>query len=192
MIQRLVGLALRLRAVIVVLTAALIGIGLLAYRHLDIEAYPNPVPPLVEVIVQPPGWSGEEVERYVTIPLEIALAGMPGLEHMRSQSLFELSDVKCYFGWGTNYQDARQEADPTHVVRLLAERQPLAARVLIGVLQGCRELAQREPVAAQPVGVDVHLELLGLAAEARDVDHAGRLPELALEDPVLCRLALAR
>ena len=109
MIQRLVGLALRLRAVIVVLTAALIGLGLLAYRNLDIEAYPNPVPPLVEVIVQPPGWSGEEVERYVTIPLEIALAGMPGLEHMRSQSLFELSDVKCYFGWGTNYQDARQE-----------------------------------------------------------------------------------
>ena len=46
MIQRLVGLALRLRAVIVVLTAALIGVGLLAYRHLDIEAYPNPVPPL--------------------------------------------------------------------------------------------------------------------------------------------------
>jgi cobalt-zinc-cadmium resistance protein CzcA len=109
MIQRLVGLALRLRAVIVVLTAALVGLGLLAYRHLDIEAYPNPVPPLVEVIVQPPGWSGEEVERYVTIPLEIALAGMPGLEHMRSQSLFELSDVKCYFGWGTNYQEARQE-----------------------------------------------------------------------------------
>src|SRR6516225_6897358 len=109
MIQRLVGLALRLQAVIVVLTAVLVGLGLLAYRHLDIESYPNPVPPLVEVIVQPPGWSGEEVERYVTIPLEIGLAGMPGLDHVRSQSLFGLSDVKCYFKWGIEYKDARQE-----------------------------------------------------------------------------------
>src|SRR6516165_79887 len=109
MIQRLVGLALRLQAVIVVLTAALIGLGLLAYQHLDIEAYPNPVPPLVEVIVQPPGWSAEEVKRYVTIPLETGLAGMPGLDHVRSQSLFGLADVKCYFRWGTRYEDARQE-----------------------------------------------------------------------------------
>src|SRR5262249_13377073 len=48
--------------------------------------------------------------RYVTIPLEIGLAGMPGLEHTRSQSLFGLSDVKCYFEWGTTYEKARQEA----------------------------------------------------------------------------------
>ena len=59
--------------------------------ELDIEAYPNPVPPLVEIITQPDGWSAEEVERYVTIPLEIGLAGMPGLDHVRSQSLFGLS-----------------------------------------------------------------------------------------------------
>src|SRR6516225_12300205 len=109
MIQRLVGLALRLQAVIVVLTAVLVGLGLLAYRHLDIESYPNPVPPLVEVIVQPPGWSAEEVERYVTIPLEIGLAGMPGLDHVRSQSLYGLGDVKCYFKWGIDYTAARQE-----------------------------------------------------------------------------------
>src|SRR5512137_1583423 len=87
----------------------LIGAGGAAYTHLDIEAYPNPVPPLVEVIAQPPGWSAEETERYVTIPLEIALAGMPGLDHIRSQSLFGLTDVKCYFKWGTYYWDARQE-----------------------------------------------------------------------------------
>ena len=76
---------------------------------LDIEAYPNPVPPMVEVITQPNGWSGEETERYITVPLEIGLAGMPGLTHRRSQSLFGLSDVKCYFDWSTKYDNARQE-----------------------------------------------------------------------------------
>src|SRR6185312_14798702 len=75
----------------------------------DVEAYPNPVPPMVEVITQPNGWSGEEVERYVTIPLEIGLSGMQGLQHIRTQSLFGLSDVKCYFDWNTKYGDARQE-----------------------------------------------------------------------------------
>ena len=50
-------------------------VGLVAYKELDIEAYPNPVPPLVEIITQPDGWSAEEVERYVTVPLEIGLAG---------------------------------------------------------------------------------------------------------------------
>jgi cobalt-zinc-cadmium resistance protein CzcA len=83
--------------------------GLAAYERLDIEAYPNPVPPLVEVITQPNGWSAEEVERYVTIPLEIGLFGMPGLDHVRSQSIFGLSDVKCYFKWGNEYKDVRQE-----------------------------------------------------------------------------------
>ena len=109
MIAKIVGIALRIPLLVLLVTAILIGVGLLAYRSLDIEAYPNPVPPLVEVITQPPGWSAEEVERYATVPLEIALAGMPGLTHMRSQSLFELSDIKCYFGWDTTYADARQE-----------------------------------------------------------------------------------
>jgi cobalt-zinc-cadmium resistance protein CzcA len=109
MIQRIVGLALRYRAVVAAVAVVLVVAGLLAFRQLPIEAYPNPVPPLVEVLAQPPGWSAEETERYVTIPLEIALAGMPGLDHIRSQSLFGLSDVKCYFRWGTEYKDARQE-----------------------------------------------------------------------------------
>src|SRR5205814_1316946 len=109
MIQRLVAFALKMPFVILATVIALIVGGLAAYKNLDIEAYPNPVPPLVEIITQPPGASGEEVERYVTIPLEVGLAGMPGLDHVRSQSLFSLSDVKCYFRWGTEYKDARQE-----------------------------------------------------------------------------------
>ncbi|MFI5298512.1 MAG: efflux RND transporter permease subunit [Polyangiales bacterium] len=109
MIQRLVAFALRMPLVIFFVVVAVIIGGGFAYQQLDIEAYPNPVPPLVEVIAQPNGSSGEEVERYVTVPLEIGLAGMPGLDHVRSQSLFGLSDVKCYFRWGTTYEKARQE-----------------------------------------------------------------------------------
>jgi cobalt-zinc-cadmium resistance protein CzcA len=109
MLRRLVSAALGAPAIVYLAVLGLLVAGLVAYRRLDIEAYPNPVPPLVEVITQPEGWSAEEVERQVTIPLEIGLAGMPGLDHVRSQSLFGLSDVKCYFGWGTSYQDARQE-----------------------------------------------------------------------------------
>src|SRR5215831_10418294 len=109
MIQRLVAFALRMPFVVLTTAIAIIIAGLISYRQLDIEAYPNPVPPLVEVITQPEGWSAEEVERYVTVPLEVALSGMPGLDHVRSQSLFGLADVKCYFRWGTNYEAARQE-----------------------------------------------------------------------------------
>jgi heavy metal efflux system protein len=109
MIQKLVAAALRMPFIVITVVVVVIIAGLGAYRALDIEAYPNPVPPLVEVITQPPGWSAEEVERYVTIPLEIGLSGMPGLDHIRSQSIFGLSDVKCYFRWGNDYKDVRQE-----------------------------------------------------------------------------------
>src|SRR6266852_5347493 len=109
MIERIVRFALGYPAVIAILALCLIGLGVIAFHRLDIEAYPNPVPPLVEVIAQPQGLSAEDVERYVTIPLEIGLAGMPGLDHIRSQSLFGLTDVKCYFKWGVQYKDARQE-----------------------------------------------------------------------------------
>ncbi|MEI9940172.1 MAG: CusA/CzcA family heavy metal efflux RND transporter [Pseudomonadota bacterium] len=109
MIARLVRFALDTRFLILVSAGLLVGGGLKAYQVLDIEAYPNPVPPLVEVITQPNGWSAEEVERSVTVPLEIALSGMVSLDHVRSQSLFGLSDVKCYFDWGIGYEQARQQ-----------------------------------------------------------------------------------
>jgi len=108
-IRRLVDLALNNPIIVLALAVILLLSGLAAFRRLPIEAYPNPVPPLVEVIAQPPGWSAEETERYVSIPLEIGLSGMSGLDHIRSQSLFGLTDVKCYFKWGTDYWAARQE-----------------------------------------------------------------------------------
>jgi cobalt-zinc-cadmium resistance protein CzcA len=109
MIQRIVANALRMPVVVFALGILLVVLGLFAYKELDIEAYPNPVAPMVELITQPEGWSAEETERYVTVPLEIGLAGMPGLDHVRSVSLFGLSDIKCYFNWSTEYRNARQE-----------------------------------------------------------------------------------
>jgi cobalt-zinc-cadmium resistance protein CzcA len=108
-IEKIVRASLRKPVLILLLAGAMIGVGLAAYHALNIEAYPNPVPPLVEVICQPQGLSAEEVERQITLPLETALAGMPGLDHIRSQSLFGLTDVKCYFNWDTKYDQARQE-----------------------------------------------------------------------------------
>ncbi|MDB4943749.1 MAG: Cobalt-zinc-cadmium resistance protein CzcA [Labilithrix sp.] len=109
MIEKLVAFAVRSPAVVILFALGLMGAGLWSYKELDIEAYPNPVPPLVEILAQPDGMSAEDVERYVTVPLEIGLAGMQGLEHTRSQSLFGLADVKCYFRWGVTYEAARQE-----------------------------------------------------------------------------------
>ena len=109
MIESIVARVLKIPGLILAAAVVLIAAGLFAYSHLNIEAYPNPVPPLVEVLAQPYGYSSEEVERFVTIPLEVTLSGMQGLEHMRSQSLFELADIKCYFDWDTHYVDARRE-----------------------------------------------------------------------------------
>ncbi|MHB8418291.1 MAG: efflux RND transporter permease subunit [Myxococcales bacterium] len=109
MIRKVVDWALRTPSLVLLFAAGAIAVGIWAFDTLDVEAYPLPTPPLVEVISQPIGWSAEEVERYVTVPTEVGLSGMPGLEHMRSQSIFGLSDVKCYFKWGTTYEAARQE-----------------------------------------------------------------------------------
>jgi heavy metal efflux system protein len=108
MIPRLVRFVLRMPAFVLILALGLLALGLYCYQQLDIEAYPNPVAPMIEIITQPTGWSAEEVERYVTIPLENGLNGMLDLDHIRSQSLFGLSDVKCYFTWNAEYHLAQQ------------------------------------------------------------------------------------
>src|SRR5215475_13071275 len=106
--QRIVALALKAPVIVAVLSLALLGLGIWSYTLLDIEAYPNPVAPMIEIITQPNGMSAEEVERYVTIPLETGLSGMIDLDHIRTQSLFGLSDVKCYFTWNADYHTAQQ------------------------------------------------------------------------------------
>jgi len=83
--------------------------GLYAFHVLDMVAYPDPSPPMVEMIRQYPGWSSEETERQITIPMETALLGMPGLTDIRSLSIFGLSDITFYFDFSSDYFTARQE-----------------------------------------------------------------------------------
>jgi cobalt-zinc-cadmium resistance protein CzcA len=105
----LVRWAVHNRLVVCLLAIALVGVGTFALLNINIEAYPDPAPAIVEVIAQYPGASAEEVERQITIPLEVALAGMPGLETTRSKSLFGLSHLRNQFSYGTSYKDARIE-----------------------------------------------------------------------------------
>jgi len=109
MIKILMDLALRMRLIVVGAAVLLAIAGLYSFRELDIEAYPDPVQPRVEIITQPLGLSAEEVEKIATIPLEVGLAGIRNLEAMRTISLFGLSDVKLYFTWDSDYYWDRVE-----------------------------------------------------------------------------------
>lgn len=109
MFERLVSAFLRERALVILASILLLVGGLVALSKLNIEAYPDPAPPMVEIITQNPGWSAEEMEQQITVPLEVSLNGMPNLDHLRSSSLFGLSDIKCYFTYGASYRESRQE-----------------------------------------------------------------------------------
>jgi heavy metal efflux system protein len=109
MISKVIDFVLRERFLVVALSMLLLIGGLYAFKYLNIEAYPDPSPPTIEVIAQNPGWSAEEMERQITLPLETQLNGMPGIDHIRSISLFGLSDIKCYFSFESDYNLDRQE-----------------------------------------------------------------------------------
>ena len=107
--RNLIASLLRYRPLMIVLLVAWIAGGIYMFLRLDIEAYPDPSPPLVEVITQNPSWSAEEMERQVTVPIETVLFGIPHLEFVRSTAIFGLSDVKLYFDYGSEYFWDRQE-----------------------------------------------------------------------------------
>lgn len=109
MIARIVEISLVQRFLLCTLGLALLFGGLYAFHQLDIVAYPDPSPPMVELITQNAGWSAEEIERQITIPIEVALTGMPGLKDIRSLSIFGLSDIKIYFDFNTDIVRDRQE-----------------------------------------------------------------------------------
>jgi len=108
--QALIRTLLRYRNVVLIVFGAALVVGGYAFTRLDIEAYPDPSPPMVEFITQYPSWSAEEMEQQVTIPLETGLNGTPQLDQIRSISIFGLSDVKMYFAFDSNYFVDRQEA----------------------------------------------------------------------------------
>src|SRR3954462_2118995 len=109
MVRAFITWSLHNRLIVILGVLGLIGIGIHSALNLNVEAYPDPTPPLVEIISQNPGASPEEVERLGGIPLETALNGMPAIKDLRSTSIAGLSDIKCQFAYGTDYWAARQE-----------------------------------------------------------------------------------
>src|SRR6201996_1947654 len=102
MIRRVVDFALNNRLLVLAFALILFAGGIVAFRDLPIEAYPDVADNYVEVITQWPGISAEQIEQQVTIPVEVALNGIPQVVHLRSFSLFGLSDVKLIFDDGSN------------------------------------------------------------------------------------------
>src|SRR5262245_1016412 len=98
----LIALSLSRRSLILTMFLVFLTAAFLLSQRLNIEAYDDPAPPTVELITQYPGFSAEDMERYVTIPLEISLAGMPYLQNRRSISVSGLSDTKLQFSYETD------------------------------------------------------------------------------------------
>ena len=100
--------ALRQRIFLALLLPFALIAGAIGFAALNIEAYPDPVPPLVDIVTQSSGQSAEEIERYVTIPIEVQMAGIPHVTSVRTISLFGLSDVKVQFTYDFTYDQAEQ------------------------------------------------------------------------------------
>src|SRR5215472_2447154 len=97
MIHAVVAFALNNRLLVIALALLLVGAGYVAFHNLPIDAYPDVADNYVEIITQWPGISAEQIEQQVTIPLEIAMNGIPHVVHLRSFTLFGLSDLKLIF-----------------------------------------------------------------------------------------------
>src|SRR5437764_5806462 len=110
MLRSLIALCLTRRPLVLAAFAAFVALGSIAFTTLNIEAYPDPAPPIIEIITQWPGQSPEEVERYITIPVEIAVASTPGLKFIRSNTVFALSFIRMQFEYGNDYYFVRQQA----------------------------------------------------------------------------------
>jgi cobalt-zinc-cadmium resistance protein CzcA len=108
-INRIVAVSLRQRFLIGLLTLLLIGVGIWSFSRLPVDAYPDLSPTMVEVITQWPGHAAEEVERLITVPLEVEMNGLPRMQIIRSVSLYGLSDVVMTFTDGTDDYFARQQ-----------------------------------------------------------------------------------
>jgi heavy metal efflux system protein len=102
MIRKVVDFALNNRFVVLAIAVLLLAWGAISFHNLPVEAYPDVANNYVDVITQWPGISAEQIEQQVTIPLEIAMNGIPDVVHLRSFSLFGLSDVKLIFDDGSD------------------------------------------------------------------------------------------
>src|SRR6202795_968966 len=126
--DRLVAIAVSRRYLMVGLLVVVMVGGLIAFKQLNIEAYPDPTPPMVDIVTQSPGLSSEEIERYITIPIETQVAGIKNLRTIRTISLYGLSDVKLQFSFDYTYDEALQQ-----VLNRLSQLVPLPGNVQPGI-----------------------------------------------------------
>jgi heavy metal efflux system protein len=110
MFKSLIAFCLSRRAIVIVGLLLFAGAGLVAFERLNIEAYPNPTPVILEITAQAPGLSAEEMERYYTRPIEIGLYATPGIDVIRSTSFYGLSFVRVTFKYGVDYYFAYSQA----------------------------------------------------------------------------------
>jgi cobalt-zinc-cadmium resistance protein CzcA len=110
MFKPILAFCLTRRAIIVLGVLMFLGAGYIAYKQLNVEAYPNPAPVILEITAQAPGLSAEEMERYYTRPIEIGLYTTPGIEVIRSTSFYGLSFVRVVFKYGADYNFAYSQA----------------------------------------------------------------------------------
>jgi cobalt-zinc-cadmium resistance protein CzcA len=111
MLKGLVTFGLTRKPIILLGLFLFMGGGLVAFQWLNIEAYPNPAPVILEITAQAPGLSAEEMERYYTIPMEVGLAPTPGVSIIRSTSFYGLSFVRVSFKYGVDYYFAVTQAN---------------------------------------------------------------------------------
>jgi cobalt-zinc-cadmium resistance protein CzcA len=110
MLKSILEFGLTRRPIVVLAVLVFIGAGLFAFSRLNIEAYPNPAPVILEITAQAPGLSAEEMEKYYTIPMEIALYPTPGVVNIRSTSFYGLSFVRVTFKYGVDFDTAYSQA----------------------------------------------------------------------------------
>jgi cobalt-zinc-cadmium resistance protein CzcA len=108
--KSLIAFCLSRRPIVVLGLLLFAGAGLIAFKMLNIEAYPNPTPVILEITAQAPGLSAEEMERYYTLPTEIGLYTTPGIDVIRSTSFYGLSFVRVTFKYGVDYNFAYAQA----------------------------------------------------------------------------------
>src|ERR1700728_4076837 len=125
MVHKLIDWALNNPFIVILMSLAVVVVGFFCFYNINVEAYPDPAPAIVEVVAQWPGASAEEMERLVTIPLEVSVAGMPRLKDTYSKSLFSLTHLRIVFHYGHPYKEARQEV----INRLSNLTQPVPAGV---------------------------------------------------------------
>ncbi len=149
MLRSLIAFCLARRPLVLISFGVFLGVGYFAFTTLNIEAYPDPAPPIIEIIAQRSGQSPEEMERYVTIPIEIAVASTPGLRFIRSNTVYGLSFIRLQFEYGRDYYFVRQQT----INRLKDAELPQGVQPVISPAGTISEIFRYE--LRGPAGMDV-------------------------------------